>query len=128
MLGCQPFACDLDVVLGQLRCLETTPHSRCSAALGMNTHFELVPVIMNYGVINLESVPELSAPVSHLTNELGDRFVQTVSIYASCPDVINIFFDVSPCMDGQVYGLPANKRSNLVKARVHTWVSKGFVL
>lgn len=57
----------------------------------MNTYFELVPVIMNYGIINLEAIPKLSAPASHLTNELGDRFVQTVPIYASCPDAINIF-------------------------------------
>lgn len=44
--------------------------------------FEIVPVIMNCG-------SDLRVtPVSHLTNELGDQVIQTVSIYVSCPDII----------------------------------------
>lgn len=46
------------------------------------------PCGMNYRNINLKGTSELSTPISHLTNEEGDGFVLTVSIYASCPDVV----------------------------------------
>lgn len=46
------------------------------------------PCGMNYRIINLKGTSELSAPISHLTNEKGDGFVQTVSIYASRPDIV----------------------------------------
>lgn len=75
-------------LLVQLPCLQTLPHWLYPAALGRKACFTLVAVIMNCGIINLGVTSELSAPVSHLTNKLGDRVVQTVSIYASCPDVI----------------------------------------
>ena len=101
-------------------------------AFGMETYFALVPVVMNYRIINLKGTSELSTPVSHRANEWGDPFVRTVSIYASCSDIVinsSLFYSqMDPNVDDKLYGLPTNERSNLAGARTRTQVSRVFII